>query len=146
MSQCDAIVVEVSGIDVWVEVPGRASACGSCKTPDACQNSLLGLSTGPRRYRLENSIGARVGDRVRLTVADGILWRASLVSYVLPVLLAIAGAVIGQSWVGDAWAVVGTLTGLGCGLALLRLNEIRARREGSLFSLQIQTKEACFKE
>jgi len=146
MSQCDAIVVEVSGTEVWVEVPGRAPACGSCKSVDACQDGLLGLRAGPRRYRLDNLIGAGVGDRVSLTVADGTLWRASVASYVLPVLLAIAGAVIGQSAAGDAWAVTGTLTGLGCGLFLLRRKEFHARHDRNLFSLQVQTKEVRFKE
>ena len=146
MSQCDAVVVEVSGSEVWVEVPGRAPACGLCKSADACQDDLLGLSAGPRRYRLDNLIGAGVGDRVTLTVADGTLWRASLVSYVLPVLLAIGGAIIGQSAAGDAWAATGMLAGLCCGLALLRRNEIRARHDSSLFSLQVQTKEVRFKE
>lgn len=145
MSQCDAVVVAASGSDVWVEVPARAPICGSCKTADACQDGLLGLSAGPRRYRLENQAGVRVGDHVQLTVADGTLWRASLASYVLPVLLAIAGAVVGQSMAGDAWAVAGTLTGLACAVALLRGNEIRARR-ANLFSLHIQTKEVRFKE
>ena len=146
MSQCDAVVVEVSGAEVWVEVPGRAPACGNCRTTDACREGLLGLSAGPRRYRLENRIGARVGDRVQLAVAGGTLWHAALVSYVLPLLLAIAGAVIGQSLAGDGWAAVGTLTGLGCGLALLRGNELRARGDGNMFSLQVQTMEARFKE
>lgn len=146
MSQCDAVVVAASGSEVWVEVPGRAPACGSCKSPGACQDGLLGLSAGPRRYRLDNLIGARVGDHVQLTVADGTLWRASLASYVLPLLLAIVGAVIGQSFAGDVWAVMGTLTGLGCGLVLLRRNEIRARHDASLFSLQVQTNEVRFKE
>lgn len=145
MSQCDAVVVTVSGDDVWVELPARAPSCGSCKTPGACQNGLLGLSAGPRRYRIENQTGIRVGDRVSLTVADGTLWRASLASYVLPVLLAIAGAAIGQSMAGDVWAVAGTLAGLGCGFALLRANELRARRV-SPFSLQVQTMEVRFKE
>ena len=146
MSQCDAVVVETSGSEVWVEVPGRAPACGNCKSADACQNGLLGLSAGPRRYRVDNLIGARVGDHVSLTVADGTLWRASLASYVQPLLLAIAGAVVGQSVAGDAGAAVGTLTGLGGGLALLRRNEIRARHEGSVFSLQLQTTKVRFKE
>ncbi len=145
-SQCDAVVVEASGSEVWVEVPGRAPICGSCKTSDACQDGLLGLSAGPRRYRLENLIGARVGDRVSLTVAEGTLWRASLASYGLPVLLAIAGAVVGQPLAGDPGAVAGTLAGLGCGLVLLRRNEFRARHDGSLFSLQVQTKEVRLKE
>jgi sigma-E factor negative regulatory protein RseC len=146
MSQCDAVVVEASGSQVWVEVPGRAPACGSCKNTDACQDSLLGISAGPRRYWLENLIGARVGDRVQLTVAEGTLWSASLASYVLPVLLAIGGAAIGQSMAGDSWAVMGTVIGLGCGLVLLRRNEIRARRHGKLFSLHVQTTEVRFKE
>lgn len=145
-SQCDAVVVEVSGGEVLVEVAGRAPACGNCKTPEACQDSLIGLRTGPRRYRMDNLIGARVGDRVQMTVADGTVWRASLASYVLPILLAIGGAAIGQSWAGDTGALVGTLAGLACGLALLRRNEIRARHDGSLFSLQIQTKNVRFKE
>jgi sigma-E factor negative regulatory protein RseC len=146
MSQCDALVVEASGSEVWVEVSGRAAACGNCENTAACQDGLLGSNTGPRRYRLENRIGARVGDRVQLTVADGTLWRASVASYLLPVLLAIAGAVIGQSMAGDAWAVMGTVIGLGCGLVLLRRNENSARRNGNLFSLHVPTKEVRFKE
>ena len=146
MSQCDAVVVEASGNEVWVEVPGRAPACGSCNNTDVCQDSLLSSSAGPRRYRLENRIGARIGDRVQLTVADGTLWRASVASYVLPVLLAIAGAVVGQTTGDDTWAAMGTLAGLGCGLALLRFKELRARRQGSFFSLHVQTQEVRFKE
>ena len=146
MSQCDAVVVEASGGQVWVEVPGRAPACGSCKNTEACQDSLLGISAGPRRYWLENLIGARVGDRVQLTVAEGTLWSASLASYVLPVLLAIGGAAIGQSVAGDSSAVAGSVIGLACGLVLLRLKEIRARRHGKLFSLHVQTTEVRFKE
>jgi positive regulator of sigma E activity len=146
MSQCDAVVVEVSDGCVWVEVPGRAPACGSCKTADGCQDGLLGLSAGPRRYRLENEIGSRVGDHVSLNVAEGAVWRASLASYVLPLLLALGGAAVGQSAAGDVAAVMGTLAGLVCGLALLRLKEIRARRDRRLFSLQLQTKEVVFKE
>jgi sigma-E factor negative regulatory protein RseC len=146
MSQCEARVVAVSGGEVWVEVAGRAPTCGNCKTADACQTGLLGLSTGPRRYRLENRIGAQVGDRVQLTVAEGTLWRASLWSYGVPLLLAIAGAIIGQFVSGDAAAVAGTLAGLVCGMVVLRLREVRARGEGNLFSLQVQTKEMRFKE
>ena len=145
-SQCEAVVVAAEGREVWVEVPGRAPICGSCRTADVCRTGLLGQGAGPRRYRLENRIGARVGDRVQLTVADGTLWRASLLSYVLPVLLAIGGAAIGQFAAGDGGAVLGTLAGLGCGLVLLRRNELRARGDTSLFSLQIEPLKIRIKE
>lgn len=146
MSQCEAVVVAVADDEVWVEVPERAPTCGSCKTEGACQTGLLGLSAGPRRYRLENRVGARVGDQVQLTVADGTVWRASLMSYVLPLLLAIGGAAIGQFATGDFGALLGTLAGLGCGLLLLRRNELRARDDASLFSLQIDTRKIRLKE
>lgn len=146
MTRCEAVVVAVSGRDVWVEVPGRAPACGSCQTVDACQSGLLGMAAAPRRFRLENTLGTRVGDHVQLTVADGTVWRASLASYVLPLLLAIGGAVIGQLYSGDVGAALGTLAGLACGALLLRRKELRARRDASLFSLQVPTREIRFKE
>lgn len=146
MSQCEAVVVAASGVEVWVEIPGRAPSCGSCKSADTCQDGLLGLSAGSRRYRVDNLVGARVGDRVQLTVTDGTLWRAALASYVWPLVLAIMAAVVGQALAGDAGAVAGTLVGAGCGFVLLRRNEIRARQERSLFSLQVQTEEVRFKE
>ena len=146
MSRCEARVVAAEGREVWVEVPGRAPICGSCATADACQTGLLGMEAGPRRYRLENRIGARVGDRVQLTVADGSVWHAALVSYVLPLLLAIGGAAIGQFASGDAGAVAGLLAGLGCGLLLLRRTELRARGDAGRYSLQIETLTIRIKE
>lgn len=146
MSQCDAVVVEVTEREVLVEVAGRASACGGCKSADACENSLLGLGTGPRRYRLDKTFPLRIGDRVSLDVAEGSVLRASVASYVIPLLLAIGGAAAGQSAGGEAWSVAGTLLGLACGVAWLRARELKARKDGQLYSLQLTTKEIRFRE
>lgn len=145
MSQCDAVVVEVVGDEAWVELPARAPSCGNCKNTDACSGGLTG-DAGVRRYRLANAIGARVGDRVQLDIADGTLWRASLASYVWPLLLALAGAALGQSAGGDAWAAAGTLLGLGGGLLLLRRRELRARRDHDLISLKFPSRDIRFEE
>jgi len=146
VSRCDAVVVEVTEREVLVEVSGRASACGGCKSEDACQNSLLGLGTGPRRYRLDKTFPVRPGDHVSLDVADGSVLRASVASYVIPLLLAIGGAAAGQAAGGEAWSVAGTLGGLVCGVAWLRGRELKARRDGQLYSLQLATKEIRFRE
>jgi len=145
MSRCDAVVVEVSGADAWIELPARAASCENCSKTEACSEGLIG-SAGVRRYRLANSIGARVGDRVQLTIADGGLWQASLASYVLPLLLAIAGAMLGQAMGSDSRAAVGTLLGLGVGLLLLRRRELRVRHDQNLVSLQFPTQEIRFEE
>ena len=146
MSRVDARVVAAAGSVVWVEVAGRAPTCGNCKTAEACQAEASGLAAAPRRYRVENRIGAQVGDRVQLTVAEGTLWRAALWSYGAPLLLAIVGAALGQSVAGDAGAVGGTVAGLACGLAALRLGELRTRGQGNPISLQAEARELRFKE
>lgn len=141
MSRCDAVVVAVDDSEAVVEVAGRAPACGSCKSADGCQTGLMGLSDGPRRYRVANGIGARPGDRVSLSVAEGTVFRASLVSYLWPALLAIAGAAAGQWLAGDGGALAGTLFGLILGFVLLRQSELRLRQRGSPLSMQASLPE-----
>lgn len=136
MSQCAAVVVAVSGNHVWVEVPARMQACANCPTPGSCQTGLLGRSSRPRRYCLNNELNLHVGDLIGLTVADGTLWRAALVSYLMPILLAIGGAAIGQWWMGDVAAVVGLSLGLLSGFALLRRYESHACRVRNPLFLQ----------
>lgn len=145
MSQCEAKVVEVVGDQAWVELPARAASCGNCRNTEACAEGLTGRA-GVRRYRLANTIGARVGDAVLLDIAAGTLWRASLASYGLPLLLGLAAAAAGQVAGGDAWAVAGLLLGLGAGLMLLRRRELRARRDQDLISLQFPSRDVRFEE
>lgn len=121
MIPCDAIVVAVSGGQVWVEVPARAQACANCPTPGGCRTGLLGIGGRPRRYRLDNNkLELCVGDHVNLTVDEGTLWRAACMSYLIPVLMAIGGAAFGQWWGGDVIAMAGMLIGLLLGFVLLR--------------------------
>lgn len=145
MSLCDAVVIEVSGGEALVELPARAAACGNCKDSATCGEASLG-DAGVRRYRLANRIGARVGDHVQLGIADGMLWRASLASYVLPLLLALVAAWAGQAWGGDAAAAAGLLLGLACGLWLLRRRELQARGDPEMISLQFPTQEIRFED
>ncbi len=146
MSTCDALVVAVEDGAVLVEVAGRAPACGSCPSSGACHTDLAALGPGPRRFRLANRIGARVGDHVSLTVAEGTLWRAVLASYVIPLVLAMAGAAAGQSFGGDWAGVGGALGGLALGALLLRRRDRRLRDAPEMFSLQRPTLDIRFKE
>lgn len=145
MSRCDAVVVDLLGDEVLVELPPRAAACGNCEQAGSCSEGTL-MAAGPRRYQLPNRIGARIGDRVELTVEDGSLWRASFGAYLLPLLLALAGAAAGQPLGGDAGAAAGLVAGIAAGLVLLRRRELQLRRDSSIISLQFPTRDIRFKE
>lgn len=108
------VAVDEAGASVWVEVAARAAACGSCASSSSCRTDMLGgVGQGAaRRYRVHNVIGAKVGDRVSLAVADGAILYASWFSYLLPALLAIAGGAVGQRLGGDVPALAGTVLGL----------------------------------
>jgi positive regulator of sigma E activity len=139
MSRCDAVVKEVDADMALIELSGRPHACGSCARVDGCGSGLLGLGTAPRRYWLKNSVVAHPGDVVSVMVTDGTLLRTSLVAYLLPALLAIAGAATGDALGGDAAALAGMFAGLVTGVLWLRYTELRTRAGNSFFSLQRET-------
>lgn len=135
MNRCDGTVVAIEGDEAWVEIAARAPSCGQCSRAGTCVEGLAG-DEGPRRFRIANRVGARVGDSVSVAVADGILWRAALASYGVPLLLALAGALGGQTLGGDLPALAGTVAGLAAGLLLLRRRERMVRRDGRLITLE----------
>ena len=129
-SRCDAVVASVDDEGVWVTVAGRASACGQCPSSAVCGDA----AGQERRYRLTHAQclspgrALRPGDPVVLTLPAGALWRASLLAYVAPLILALLGAAVGQSvWASDAACALGALAGLSLGAALLRCGELRWR-------------------
>jgi len=88
---------------------------------------------------LPNTVGADVGDKVLLVMRDGALLRVSLLAYLLPALLVIVGAGLGNAS-SDAAAIIGALLGLAAGMGVLRLIQARilASRE-PLLSMRIQS-------
>ncbi len=121
VNQCKACVVAVtSNNEVWVEVPARLAVCDHCPNPAGCHTSLLGQVNQPRRFLMRNTLNLRVGDRVNMAIAEGMIFRAVLASYGIPLLLVISGAVVGQSLAGDGAAALGGAVGLALGFLLLR--------------------------
>ena len=120
MSQeSEAIVIEVCGDAMLVQLTKPVAGCGRCDEAGGCSSGLLGRKC--RTYSLPNDLGMSVGDMVRVSVADGTIFKASVLSYLVPALLAILGAAVGNTQGGDAWAVAGCLVGLAAGFLLLRL-------------------------
>ena len=124
MIETPARITRLDGLEeAWV-VSAAPSSCGACGGK-GCGSSLFARALHAREpeYRVENSIGACVGEAVVIGLPDGALLNAALSGYIVPLLLLLAGAALGQWIAGEAGAVAGCLLGLG--LAALNLKRGR---------------------
>lgn len=129
MLQTVAIVVRREGKEAIVEAR-PSGGCGQCG--DTCGTGKLSqlFCTQPRRFRVHNGIDAGIGEEVHVSVADGVLLRSALTMYLLPLLLALGGGMLGMHWAdtaarGDAYAALGVALGLAAGFVLIRLSALR---------------------
>jgi len=100
----------------------RSEACGACSARGACQ--ALGGQTKDFLLELDNTVGAKVGDVVRLTLSEGAIIQASAILYLIPAIGLLALALTGSALApamgmqSDQGAVIGALAGLVVGFAL----------------------------
>lgn len=133
MIEEDARVVAAEPGFAWVEVR-RRNACASCAISSGCGTSAISELFGARidRLRVVNGIGAEVGDRVVIGIAEGALTRASLLAYLLP-LLALMLAALGarMAGAGEGLGALAGILGLGLGFWIAgRATGGTAGREG----------------
>lgn len=141
----------------WAEVEAGGSSCGSCGTASSCGVTQEGKPGrhGRMVLRVANTVGARAGDIVDLSVKSEAMSTALAVVYGLPMLGLVLGMIMGHgvgSTAGDALgALLGALAGfLGARLAAgripsgVRLLAIASNRPAAPQPIYFQT--ALFKE
>ncbi len=78
-------------------VTQRRSSCGSCSTKGCGTGALSELfAVRSQDMKVLNPIDARVGEQVVLGLEESALLRGSLAVYIVPILLMIAGGVLGE--------------------------------------------------
>lgn len=135
MNETPAVVVHTEGEYAVVEAQG-ASGCGRCESVGGCASARLGrlFCAAPRRFRVLNRLGARPGERVVLAVREGALLRSAGAAYGVPLLLVVAGAILG-AWLAasprtrDLYAAAGAAIGLIAGLACTHLFNALSRTD-----------------
>ena len=126
MIEQQARVVEVGAGYVWLEVD-RHSACSGCQAQSDCGSAALSRAWGMRtlRTRAQSSLDLQVGDTVVIGLADGALLRSAALAYLLPLLLLLAGAILGKSafaGAGEEPIVLCAAMGLGLGLLAVHIS------------------------
>lgn len=114
----------------WV-LTTRSSACESCASRDHCKTGATGQT---QEVEALNTAGARVGDRIQMTIKTGALLKATFLLYVFPILCMLGGAVAGNVLAlgltinPSAMAALGAFIALIASLVIVR---IRGRRMGA---------------
>jgi sigma-E factor negative regulatory protein RseC len=92
-----ARVVAIEGDSALLQTQ-RQSTCGSCAVKSGCGTSVLASVVGQKITQLKvlNTLNAQPGDDVMLGLQEHALVTGSLLVYVVPLLLLLVGAVLGE--------------------------------------------------
>lgn len=116
MMEACAVVIAVEGGRARVNVSEHIGGCGRCDEPGGCRATRLAdvFKGAAPSFEVDDHIGVRAGDRVRLIIPDGAPLTGALASYGLGVVLLIVGALLGRAigGDGDGAALAGALAGL----------------------------------
>jgi sigma-E factor negative regulatory protein RseC len=92
MATEQGVVIKTDPSGAWVKTV-KSGACAGCTSREACHSMSAG---GEMEVKAINEAGAKVGDRIVLSFGSASLLKATFLLYVFPILLLIAGALIGQ--------------------------------------------------
>ena len=115
-----AVVCALEGDEAEVEV--ESGGCGRCHEEGGCGGQQLTqmFCNGPKTYRVDNAVGAMIGERVTVAIAAGSVRRTANLVYGIPLTVAIIGAALGTALGGDLGAILGAVLGLGLSLLYVR--------------------------
>lgn len=113
MIDANATVTSLDGDYAIVQME-ETTGCGRCYEEGGCGGNNLGkmLCNSPGTFRVLNSGNASVGDRVTITIDEGVIRDSVILAYVLPLLSLFIGAFAGLSFAGEAGAIGGSIVGL----------------------------------
>ncbi|MFW1678438.1 SoxR reducing system RseC family protein [Pontibacter sp. JAM-7] len=117
-------VVEVGAAGIWVETT-KTSTCAACAAKHGCGQKLLVQASGQKAFVFKvlnpADITVHVDDSVMVGVEEGALLKATLTTYLLPLLLLILSAVAAHLFaLPEPVTILIALTGLAFGFLAVR--------------------------
>ena len=122
MVEAQGLVVKVEEDFAWVETEIK-SGCNHCSAKSGCGTGILSGVLGKRRpqLRVQNSLDVKLGESVVVAVEENGIVTGSLLLYLLPLLLMMVLAAIGDAVSGELWAILLGLVGLVSGFWIARV-------------------------
>ena len=113
------VVERVEDGYIWVSPASSGGACGSCESSGSCSTSILvSLLQGKnsKTVRVDNTINAKVNDRVVLGIHPQGLLSGSALIYLLPILSLFIFAALGSQFFSELVSIVAGIIGFIIGL------------------------------
>ena len=129
-----AIVIDVRGQQALLQTQ-RKSTCHSCSAKSACGTSTLSKVVGQRssEFVVENTLGARKGDRVIVAVNENALLEGSLMVYLLPlVLMIVAGLFADWLFATEGLTILASVSGFVMAMVFVRYTLLSGRLKKSI--------------
>ncbi len=114
------IVTKVEQGVAWVNTQSKL-VCSSCRVESTCGNGILEKYLAGKVFisKINNELGAKVGDQVTIGVPKVSVNKASFVLYWLPLVCLFVGAWLGHiTGSSEIASIIGCLLGLFFGIAL----------------------------
>jgi len=117
-------VVEVDSAGIWVET-SKTSACAACAAKSGCGQKLLVQAAGQKAFIFSvlnpSQLSVQPDDAVMVGIEEGALLKATLMTYLFPLLMLMLFAVIPHhmDW-SEGWVVGFAVLGLILGFGLVR--------------------------
>lgn len=142
------LVIELKGSLALVRVK-EGSGCEGCSGAGSCK-----AVSGERVLEAENSVGAKPGQRVLISIGSGAFLKASFLVYMVPIIFLFIGAYVGGK-VGptlypglamDYWQALTGATFLALSAGVIRLYDKRVKKGTGLRPVivsVVEETEAC---
>lgn len=116
-----ATVSHVDGDFVFLETQGSAT-CSNCSNKTGCgQISSIFTFKPKNKLKINNTLGLKEGDSVLVGMASGKLLKATVLMYVLPLVLLMFFSFFAKLLIGEVASIIAGLAGLLTGLLVLKL-------------------------
>jgi sigma-E factor negative regulatory protein RseC len=115
------LVTKIEGDIVWVNTHSKL-ACSSCQVESTCGNGILEKYLAGKIFisKINNELGAHLGDEVVIAIPKSSVSKASLLVYGLPLLMLMLGATGGElMFDSEPMTILFSFFGLALGLFLI---------------------------
>ncbi len=133
-----ATVIAIEDDSIWVETQ-RQGSCNACAVKQGCGQGMMSQLVPGREHYIRALVDREqrrqlaIGDRVEIVVPDELVLKASLIVYLLPLLMLLAGMFVGNGLLpGDPGSILGGALGLLLGAMLVRWHAHSVRNDSQV--------------